>query len=117
MSRWNDSIILLGAPRSYQDEAGAWHEGRREPTEVFCNPRTMGLTQAASVIDMGLRVSAQVQVRACDYDGQDQARYHGEELEVTYVSGGGEYRYLTLARKVGDDVEIDVGGQEADDGV
>ena len=117
MSRWNDSIILLGAPRSYQDEAGAWHEGRREPTEVFCNPRTMGLTQAASVIDMGLRVSAQVQVRACDYDGQDQARYHGEELEVTYVSGGGEYRYLTLARKVGDDVEIDVGGQEAGDGV
>jgi hypothetical protein len=77
----------------------------------------MGLTQAASVIDMGLRVSAQVQVRACDYDGQDQARYHGEELEVTYVSGGGEYRYLTLARKVGDDVEIDVGGQEVDDGV
>ena len=116
MSRWNDSIILLGAPRSYQDEAGAWHEGRREPTEVFCNPRTLGLTQAASVVDLGLRVSAQVQVRACDYDGQDQARYHGQELEVTYVSGGGEYRYLTLARKVGDDVEIDV-NEGAGDGI
>lgn len=103
MSRWNDTITLLSPANAYQDAAGAWHEGKRPPTEVFCNPRTMGLTQAASVIDMGLRVSAQVQVRACDYDGQDQALYHGQELEVTYVSGGGEYRYLTLARKVGDD--------------
>ena len=116
MSRWNDSIVLLSSPASYQDEAGAWHEGARVPTEVFCNPRTLGLTQAASVVDLGLRVSAQVQVRACDYDGQDQARYHGQELEVTYVSGGGEYRYLTLARKVGDDVEIDV-NEGAGDGI
>ena len=105
MSRWNDTIVLLSAPESYQDEAGAWHEGTRTETEVFCNPRTLGLTQAASVVDLGLRVSAQVQVRACDYADQDQARYHGQEVEVTYVSGGGEYRYLTLARKVGDDTE------------
>jgi hypothetical protein len=116
VSRWNDSIILLSSPASYQDEAGAWHEGTRVATEVFCNPRTLGLTQAASVVDLGLRVSAQVQVRACDYDGQDQARYHGQELEVTYVSGGGEYRYLTLARKVGDDIEIDV-NEGAGDGI
>jgi hypothetical protein len=116
VSRWNDSIILLSSPHSYQDEAGAWHEGLRAGNEVFCNPRTMGLTQAASVVDLGLRVSAQVQVRACDYDGQDQVYYHGQELEVTYGSGGGEYRYLTLARKVGDDIEIDV-NEGAGDGI
>lgn len=107
MSRWNDTITLLSPANPYQDESGAWHEGERTATEVFCNPRTMGLTQAASVVDAGLRVAAQVQIRACDYNDQDQVQYHGQELEVTYVSGGGEYRYLTLARKVGND-----GGEE-----
>ena len=88
---------------AYQDSTGAWHEGERQGREVLCNPRTIGLAASTTLLDMGLRGAVQVQVRAIDYENEDQAIYHGEEYEVTYVTGGGETRYLTLARKVGND--------------
>ncbi len=99
--RWNDSVTLLSASEAYQDDEGAWHEGERREREVFCNPRTMGLVAMTDVIDAGLRVDCQVQVRAIDYEGEDQVCYHGRELEVVYVTGSGENRILSLGRRLG----------------
>lgn len=101
MSRWNDELTLLGADNAYQDATGAWHEGERTRTEVFCNRFTMSLTSSATAVDMGLRDAVQVQVHTVDYDGQDQCEYHGEELDVTYVQRAGDMTTLTLGRKVG----------------
>lgn len=103
MSRWNDTVTLLAPAGAYQDAAGAWHEGERPPREVMCNRRTLSLSAAATLVDLGLRGVVQIQVRDIDYNGEDQALYHGEEFEITYAQGGGENQYLTLSRKVGND--------------
>lgn len=108
--RWNDSITFLAPAAAYQDSAGAWHEGERVPREVMCNARNLNLDSATTLLDMGLRHAAQVQVRAVDYNDEDQAIYHGKEYEVIYVTGGGETRYLTLARRIGNDVAA--GGED-----
>lgn len=104
MSRWNDSVTLLPPAKAYQDEEGAWHEGEREYRTVHCNSRTIGLAAYTSILDMGLRVDAQVQVKAIDYNGEDQVIYHGDELEVLYVTGGSTTRILSLGKRIGNAV-------------
>lgn len=104
MTRWNDTITLLSVPSPYQDAGGAWHDGKREPKELFCNRLTMSLSQTASALDLGMRDVLQVQVRTVDYDGEDQAQYDGKTLEVTYAARRGDTTTLTLGRKIGDEV-------------
>lgn len=101
--RWNDSITLLSPAEAYQDASGTWHEGDRVPREVMCNARSIGLVTAAKLVDVGLRNAVQVEVRSLDYEDEDQAIYHGKEMEIVTVSGGGETCHLTLSRKVGNE--------------
>ena len=105
MSRWNDAITLLAPVDAYQDSTGAWHEGERTSREVMCNARTIGLVAATALVDVGLQGAVQVEVRTIDYQDEDQALYHGKEMEITYVTGSGETLYLTLSRKVGNEEE------------
>ena len=117
--RWNDTITLLSAPNSYQDAAGAWHDGERVKRTIFCNPMTIGIMALANLrssevrlanstdpIDRGLYNEHMVQVRAIDYAGEDQCIYHGEQYEVMYASGSGDLRTLTIAQRVGNEVEV-----------
>lgn len=114
MARWNDVITLCGAKNKWQDSVGAWHEGERENRLVFCNEYTIGLVAMAHLrnsdiraanstepVDVGLRNEHMVQVRAIDYENEDEVIFHGEEYEVIYVSGSGETRYLTIGQKLG----------------
>ena len=111
MSRYNDTITLLSPSERYQDAGGSWHEGERKETTVFCNRFSLGLSATSAALDMGLRATAQVQVRAVDYDGQDQCYYPartsadedmtGRELDVTHATQGGDFVVLTLGRKLG----------------
>lgn len=114
--RWNETLTLLAPAAKYQDAAGAWHEGRRTPRVVFCNEMTMGtMTQAhlrsstvrtdnaVSPVDIGLRNEHMVQIRAIDYQGEDQVLFHGDEYEVIYLSGAGENRILTIGQRIGND--------------
>lgn len=122
--RWNDTITLLAAPNKYQDEAGAFHEGERVGREIFCNPVTLGLVQMAqlrssdvrmnsstSQLDVGLRNEHAIQVRSIDYQNEDQVIYHGEEYEVLYYSGGGEFKLITIGQRLGSSkVEVESDG-------
>ena len=111
MSRFNDTITLLSPAAPYQDAEGSWHEGERTENTVFCNRYSLSLSASSAALDMGLRATAQVQLRAVDYDGQDQCYYPartsadevmtGRELDVTYSTHGGDYVTLTLGRKLG----------------
>lgn len=121
MSRWNQTIILLAPAAKYQDAAGAWHEGERTRREVFCNEMTIGLMtmaqlrsadvraqSASNSLDVGLRNEHMVQVRADEYEGEDQCIFKGEEYEILYLSGSGEYRTLTIGQRLGNGVVTDV---------
>lgn len=111
MSRYNDTITLLSSAEPYQDAGGSWHEGERTENTVFCNRYSLSLSASSTALDMGLRATAQVQVRAVDYNGEDQCYYpartsededmSGKELDVTYSTQGGDFVTLTLGRKLG----------------
>lgn len=118
--RWNDSVTLLAPSESYQDESGAWHEGKRTPRTIFCNSMTIGymamanlrssdvrLASSTEPLDTGLHHEQLIQVRAIDYQNEDQCIYHGELYEVLYLSGSGEFLSLTIAQRVGNNTEID----------
>ena len=120
--RWNDTVDLLSPSDAYQDSTGAWHAGKRVPRTVFCNAMTIGtmamanlrssdvrLANATDPVDVGLRHEHMIQVRAIDYENEDQVDYHGERYEVMYASGSGEFRMLTIAQRIGD------GAQDEDD--
>lgn len=116
--RWNETVTLLSPAQSkYQDATGAWHEGEREERDIFCNEMVIGLMKLANLrssdvrmanatepVAMGMRHEHMLQVRTVDYEGEDQVRYHGEEYEVMYLSGAGEFVTLTIGQRIGNDV-------------
>ena len=114
--RWNETITLLKATAPYQDSTGAWHEGERTAREVFCNEMTIGtmtlahlrssdirMTNTTEPVDIGMHNEHMVQLRAVDYEGEDQCLFHGQEYQVMYSSGAGEFRTLTIAQQLGND--------------
>ena len=109
---WNDTIVLLSPKRMYQDEYGAWHEGRRSEREVFCNVGTLGLvtmaqlrssevriTSGDSAPSIGMREMHVVWIRAIDYDGEDQVIFRGKEMDVIALTSEGERYKMIIARK------------------
>ena len=112
--RWNETVTLLSAANKYQDSAGAWHEGERVAREVFCNQMTIGTMAMAHLrssdvrianttepVDVGMHNEKMVQLRTIDYGGEDQVLFHGEEYQVMYSSGAGEFVTLTIAQQLG----------------
>lgn len=127
--RWNETVTLLSATEKYQDETGAWHEGERTARTVFCNQMIMGFMSIANLrsseirmanttepVDVGLRNESMIQVRAIDYGGEDKCIFHGEEYEVMYLSGSGEYRVLTIAQRIGNIPDAESQGNESGSG-
>lgn len=121
--RWNQTVTLLSPVEKYQDSAGAWHEGKRSERTIFCNEFMVGLVAMAHLrnsdiraanstepVDVGLRNEHMIQVHALDYQGEDQCIYRGEEYEVIYISGAGEYAMLTIGQKLGNSI-ADEGGE------
>ena len=111
MSRWNQVVTLLTPTEKYQDSSGAWHDGKRSERTIFCNEYTIGIVAMAHLrsadvrmanstdpVDMGLRNEHMLEVRAIDYQSEDQCVYQGQEYEVLFVSGSGETRILTIGQ-------------------
>lgn len=116
--RFNDAVTLLSTPQRYQDETGAWHEGEPVQRTIFCNPMTIGVVAMANLrssevrmmnatqpVDVGLRNEHMLQIRALDYAEEQQCIYHGEQYEVLYASGSGEFRVLTIGQRLGSEPE------------
>lgn len=113
MARWNKVVTLLAPAESFQDEAGAWHRGERVGRTVFCNEYSIGVLTLSHLrssdvrtmndterVDVGMHNERMLQVRAMDYEGEDQVIYEGEEYEVMYTSGAGEKLLLTIGQKL-----------------
>lgn len=126
--RWNETITLLSATEKYQDETGAWHEGERTARTVFCNQMIIGFMTIANLrssdirmanttepVDVGLRNEHMIQIRAIDYNNEDKCIFHDDEYEIMYLSGGGEYRVLTIAQRLGNSSDAESQEQQPDD--
>lgn len=112
--RWNKVVTLITPSEASQDAAGVWHYGEPVEHTVFCNEFTIGTVAMAHLrssdirmanqnepIDVGLRHERMLQLRSIDYHNEDRCIYEGEEYEVMYHSGSGEYIMLTIGQKIG----------------
>ncbi len=99
MTRWNDTIELLSMPALHQDASGRWVGGEKKARKAFCNPYTVGAEAWSTAVDMGLRADYEVQLRSCEYKGETEARYRGDECDVEKVTQSGDFTRLQLGRK------------------
>jgi len=71
-----------------------------EPRMVFVNPMRVGSQSWAAARSAGLHADAQVQLRSCDYAGEQEVTIDGVPYDVERVADRGEFTTLTLARRV-----------------
>ena len=105
--RWNKVITLLKHSSTYQDEAGEWHEGEAEETEVFCNEFSVNARDWAASVDVGRRADAAVLVHADDYEDQEEAVYNGIEYAIERIEVRDEFIKLQLGRLISNDEQSD----------
>lgn len=96
--RYSSSIYLVSVATAQNDEGAVF--ARRERRRVFCNERAVGASAWAAARASGLMADAEVEVRSCDYDGQQEAELNGCEYAVERASRKGEFTVLTLGRTV-----------------
>lgn len=72
---------------------------------VFVNPFTVAQSTYQDFGADGSRARATLQMRACDYAGEEAIEYHGETLAIADAqpTGRGEMVRLTCAQKAADD--------------
>lgn len=96
--RFNDSATLVSVSAA-QGADGSFSESR-ERREVFANERTVGATALMAARAVGFQCDAEVQVRSCDYAGEQECEFHGTAYNVERAKNSGEFTTLTLGRKV-----------------
>lgn len=83
--------------------------GREVPVptrrRVFVNPFTVSQMAYQDFDAEGFRPRATLQMRSCDYAGEEVIEYHGETLAITGAqpTGRGEMVRLTCSQKAADD--------------
>ena len=116
MGRWAETVTLLSPEGRWQDKAGAWHEGDREPREVFCDVGTIGLMTMAQLRssevrvtsgdrapEVGIREMHVLRIRRVDYGGEDQVVFRGKEMDVIAATSDGEDYKVIVRRRLGND--------------
>lgn len=96
--RWAATATLVGVSEAQRAD-GSFSEGREE-REVFCNERSVGTSAWLAARAAGLHADAEIELRACDYDGQSSCTLRGVEYEVESARSTGETCTLTLRRRL-----------------
>lgn len=93
--------VTLRAQTVEQDPETGQQRKTATARTVFGNQRTMGATSWMAQRSAGLHADAEIQVRACDYEGEPSCVIDGTEYEVERCKGTGEFVTLTLKRRLG----------------
>ena len=97
--KWNKVATLIKVGTVRNDE-GVPTETVLSETQVFCNPRHMGMESWAAARSIGLHADSSVQVRSLEYSGENRCVMDGVEYEIERVYDTGEYSTLTLKRRL-----------------
>jgi len=111
-----EDLVLLSATEGYQDERGAFHEGTRTERHVICQTVIYGALTRAQLRSSDVRIQnvseapyvgfitmAVVEMWTLDYEGEDQAIYRGEEVQVEVDTNLGPRTTLILRKRIGND--------------
>lgn len=98
MSRYSTVIKLVKSNVTYAEDGTP--DINDAPKVVFANNRSMGLATWSAAHNNGLHADASVQVRSCDYAGEQTVFMGKDEYEVERVQDSGEFTVLTLKKRV-----------------
>lgn len=123
-----EDIVFLEATEAYQDEEGALHEGDRVRHPAICRAVTYAaLTRAqlrssdvriqnqSDMPYVGSKVMAVVELWTLDYNGEEQALFRGEEVQVEADTTFGPKTQLILRQRLGNVTGDNVEPQGSDD--
>ena len=97
MTRFNGSAVLKANGIAVNPD-GSFREAE-ERLSVFVNRRNVGASAFMAARSAGLHSDAEVQLRSCDYAGQQELEMDGCEWTVERARNDGEFTVLTLARR------------------
>lgn len=96
--RFNSECTLVTLAVSQDAEGNQSYE--REETELFCNEYSVSTSSFMAAQAAGLHADAEIEVRSCDYEGQELAVLNGTEYNIERVENTGEFTRLTLAERL-----------------
>ena len=92
-------IATLSSFEVVQNGDGTRMENRTD-RDVFANEMTIGFSAWNAARSNGLHADASIQMRTCDYNGEQSVTMRGVPYEVERVQSSGEYTTLTLKRRI-----------------
>ena len=101
MTRWAATATLHSVEVAVRAD-GSTAETRTS-RDVFVNARRTGATVWAAERSAGLHDDATVQLRSCDYAGEQELSMGGVAYEVERARNDGEFTVLTLKRRLRSD--------------
>lgn len=101
MTRFACAITLVDVAVSVNPDGSTSEETVKK--RVFANRRNLGASAYMAARAAGLHADAEVQVRSCEYSGQELAVMDGGEFTVEASRDSGEFTVLTLARRLPDE--------------
>lgn len=103
MSGFSETAVLVHVTYAEGKNGRQLPESTRK--RVFVNPFSVSAASFNVADAEGMRPRHLLQMRACDYHGEETIEYRGEALAITDVSRGGrdEFVRLTCSQKVADD--------------
>lgn len=98
--RWDAAVELWFAVPTIADDGSA-AEGERGRRAAFANVRSVGASAYMAARAAGLHADAEVQLRSCDWGGENRARLRGGDYDVEAARTSGDHVFLTLRRRLG----------------
>ncbi len=98
MSRWSAVAELVSVAVEVGPDGSA--SETRSTRRVLVNQRAVGATAFQAAASAGLKADAEVELRTCDYAGEQALSMGGVEYEVERAVSYGEFTRLTLKRRL-----------------
>lgn len=111
---WNETITLLKNTEPWQDDAGAWHEGKVEEREVFCKVGMLGTLTMAQLRSSEVRITANdpapevglrqmhvIYIKQIDYDDEPRVIFRGQEMDVIGLTSERETYKMIIRKRIG----------------
>lgn len=75
---------------------------KEEDTDVLCRPNVVGTREFYNAMMVGLKPTAELQIRQCEYNGEEEVEYKGIRLAVIRTIPKGKFDVvLVVGQKQG----------------
>jgi len=97
---YTDTLTLIKCELS-QDEIGNV-TATEESTDVLCRPNVVGTREFYNAMLVGIKPTAELQIRKCEYNGEEECEYNGVRLSIIRTIPKGKFDLvLVIGEKQG----------------